>query len=95
MITGMWMEIVNCQIRGPDSQYLMYCKRNHQMGIHGLERDWRENKRPQGPTNYGQKCGSTCQMHPNAKRSENGLSKNPKLTSLILRMSSDASSDTL
>ena len=24
MITGTWMEIVNCQMRGPDSQDLLY-----------------------------------------------------------------------
>ena len=29
--------------------------------------------------NYDQKCGNPCQMHPNVKKSKNGLSKNPKL----------------
>ena len=38
-----------------------------------------ENRRPPGLTNFGWKCGNTCPMHPNVKRSKNGLSKKPKL----------------
>ena len=38
--------------------------------------DWRENKRPPGRTNYGQKYGNTCQMHLNVKKSKDGISKN-------------------
>ena len=33
-------------------------------------------KRPQGPTNYGQKYGNICLMNQNVKRSQSGLSRN-------------------
>ena len=36
----------------------------------------RKNKRPEGPTNYGQKCGNLCLMHQKMKRRTSGLSRN-------------------
>ena len=39
MITRTWMEIVNYQIRGSDSQDFRYWKRNHQMGTRAPGRD--------------------------------------------------------
>ena len=38
--------------------------------------DWREDNRPQGPTNYGQKCGNMCLTHQNVKRNRSALSRN-------------------
>ena len=38
-----------------------------------------DNKRPPGPTNYGQKCGNICLRHQNVKRNKSELSKKPKL----------------
>ena len=32
--------------------------RSRRMAVHGPRGDWQENKRPQGPTNYGQKFGN-------------------------------------
>ena len=37
---------------------------------------WRENKRPQSPTNYGQKYGNKCLMHQNVKTNQSVLSRN-------------------
>ena len=36
--------------------------------------------RPQDPTMHDKKCGNTCQMHPNVKKSKSGRSKNRSLT---------------
>ena len=35
MITGTWMEIVNCQMHGQASQDSPYWMKNHRMGIRG------------------------------------------------------------
>ena len=43
-------------------------------------RDWQENKRPQGPRNYGQRRGNTSLMHQNVKRSTSGLLRNQSST---------------
>ena len=40
------------------------------------ERDWRENKRPQGPINYRPKCGNICLTHQNVKRNKSELLRN-------------------
>ena len=73
VVIGTWMEIVNCQIRGLDSRGSRCWKINHQMGIRGPGRDWRENKRPPRLTDYGQKCENISLMHQNVKRSKSGL----------------------
>ena len=73
MITETWMEIVNCQIRGPDSQDLPYWMKNHRMDIHGPGGDWQENKRPPCQTLCGQRFGKICPMRRNAKKSKSGL----------------------
>ena len=73
------MEIVNCQIRGPDSQDSLSWVKSHRMDIDGPRWDLRENKRPQGPTNYGQKWGNICLMHQNVKKSNSRRSRNQSL----------------
>ena len=73
MITETWMEIVNCQIRGPDSQDLLHWKRNRQMGFRGLGGDWREDKRPPGQTLCGHRFGKICPMRRKTKKSKSGL----------------------
>ena len=78
-ITGMLMEVVHCQIRGPVSKDSPYWKRNHQMGFRGPGGDWQENKRPPDPKSCGQKCGNTCQVHPNVRKSKKWAIEKPKL----------------
>ena len=77
MSTIIWtlMEFETCQIRGLDSHDSLNWVRNHRMDTHGAGRDWRENKRPQGPTHFGQKCGNICLMHQNVKRNKSVLEK--------------------
>ena len=50
------------------SQDSLYWVKSHRMDIHGPGGDWRENKRPQGQTNYGQKYGN---MYDASKRKDN------------------------
>ena len=66
------MEIDNCQIHGHVSQDALFWVKNHRKDIHGPGGDWQENKRLQDPKSCGWKCGNTCQMHPNVRKSKNG-----------------------
>ena len=67
-ITGTLLEIVNYQICGLISQDSLHWVTSPRMNVHGPWGDWRENKRPQDPANYGQKCGNLCLTHQNGKR---------------------------
>ena len=89
-ISGTLMEIVNCQMCGLVSQDSPSEKTTG--WIYKIqEGDWQENKRHQGPTNFGQKCGNRCLMHQHEKRNKSGLLTMPEdyvvFISLILKTS--------
>ena len=56
MITGTWMEIVNCQVHGPDIHHIHNIEsKTPPDGYTWSGGDLQENTRPQGPTDYGQR----------------------------------------
>ena len=79
-IAGMLMEIVNCQICGLVSQDSPYLAKSTGWIYMVLVKDWQENKRPQGRTNYGQRCGNISLLHHNVKRSKSELLRNQSST---------------
>ena len=75
-ISGTLMEQENNRMHGRVSQDSSHWMRNHLKDRHGPVRGWRENRRLQDPTMYGQMCGNTCLMHQNVRRNKSGLSRN-------------------
>ena len=78
-IIGTLMKIENCRMHGQVSQDSLYWVKSHRMDLLSPGGDWQDNRRPQGKTMYGQKCGNVRLMHRNAKRSNKLAIEKPKL----------------
>ena len=76
---GTLMKIENCQMHGQVSRDSLYWMKNHLTDIHGLVRDWRGNKRPQGPTMCGQICGKHVSDASKRKAKRKRAIEKPKL----------------
>ena len=50
-------------------------KKKTRMDIHDPDENWQENKRPQGPTNYGQRCGNIYLEHQNVNSNKSEPSR--------------------